>query len=673
MPRRLILTAICLYLAPLAAGQAPPKPLVTGLKNPTAVTVGGDGRIYVTVAGEPGKKGDGGVQVIDNDRAIPFAGGLDQPWCITSYQKWLLVTDGRRVLRIDDHGKVSVITTESSGPSAPKMFLGITADPESGTIYVGVQHEDRSRAIGRINAQGKLDEFIDDKQFPRLFNPTSLLLDGASHLLVGSLTSTGLFRIKLNDASVEKITDELRLISGMSWDDHGRLLVGSTPLFFLDSQLSVISRPGESPVSVLTTSKMAFTRWDPVRKRINVLDPVAGTLTAIPLTIPGHEVDETPLPLQTALAFPDLKWEGWKGATDDGKVHELRTIMLTHAGDGSNRVFVGEQHGVIYVFPNDPKATEAKVFLDLRDRVAYNDNMNEEGFLGVTFHPKFKDNGEFFVYYTTKKAKLTNILSRFRVRKDDPNRADPDSEEELMRFEKPFWNHDGGTVCFGPDGYLYTTHGDGGAGGDPYDNGQNLKSLLGKVHRIDVDHKGPGKNYAIPKDNPFADRTDARPEIWAYGLRNIWRMAFDRKTGRLWAADVGQNLYEEIDLIERGGNYGWNRREGLHPFGAKGTGPRKEFIEPIWEYHHDLGKSIIGGAVYRGARLPELDGFYVYGDYVSGKIWALRYEEAKARVVANRPIKDRNIPVFSFGEDEKGEIYLLTATKSGQGIYQFVK
>ena len=217
------------------------------------------------------------------------------------------------------------------------------------------------------------------------------------------------------------------------------------------------------------------------------------------------------------------------------------------------------------------------------------------------------------------------------------------------------------------------TLGDGGAANDPFKNGQNLKTLLAKVLRIDVNKKDPGKNYAVPKDNPFVGKKDTLPEIWAYGLRNIWRMAFDRKTGRLWAADVGQNLYEEIDIIEKGGNYGWSLREGLHPFSPKGVGPNKDMIEPIWEYHHDIGKSLTGGTVYRGKKLLELDGHYVYGDYVTAKIWALRYDEDKRRVVANRPIPDPNVPILSFGEDEQGEVYFMTTSVTGKGIYQFVK
>jgi glucose/arabinose dehydrogenase len=193
------------------------------------------------------------------------------------------------------------------------------------------------------------------------------------------------------------------------------------------------------------------------------------------------------------------------------------------------------------------------------------------------------------------------------------------------------------------------------------------------VLRIDVDRKSDGKNYAIPKDNPFVSQPGAKPENWAYGLRNIWRMAFDSKTGQLWAGEVGQNLYEEIILLKAGGNYGWNLRESLHPFGAKGVGVQGSLIEPIWEYHHDIGKSITGGSVYRGKKLPELDGAYLYADYVTGRVWALWYDEAQGRVVANREIKAPGRPVISFGEDAEGEVYLLTVSDTGRGIFGLVK
>ena len=194
-----------------------------------------------------------------------------------------------------------------------------------------------------------------------------------------------------------------------------------------------------------------------------------------------------------------------------------------------------------------------------------------------------------------------------------------------------------------------------------------------KILRLDVNTKTDGKPYAIPPDNPFVGVKDSRPEVYAYGFRNIWRMGFDRKTGQLWAADVGQNLYEEIDIVRKGGNYGWNRREGLHPFGARGLGPREDLIDPIWEYHHDVGKSITGGTPYRGGRVPELDGYYIYGDYVSGRVWALKYDEKLGRVTENRPVAGPNLPVYSFGEDEQGEMYMLTATSTARGIYRFGK
>jgi glucose/arabinose dehydrogenase len=389
------------------------------------------------------------------------------------------------------------------------------------------------------------------------------------------------------------------------------------------------------------------------------------------------EVDQRPLNVRVVPAFPNIKWPDELLGVDTGTPRDPRPLLLMGAGDRTNRIFVGSEYGVIYVWPNSPDAKEMRTFLDIRERVQYDDKQNEEGFLGLAFHPLYRKNGQFFVYYSMKPTKehphVTRI-SRFRVSKDDPDRADPNSEEPILEIEHRYWNHKGGTIVFGPDGYLYVGLGDGGLRDDPHGNGQNLNALLGKILRIDVDHKDPGLNYAIPKDNPYANRKDARGEIWASGIRNVWRIAFDRVTGDLWAGDVGQDTWEEIDIITRSGNYGWNLREATHAFtpknkpNQKGSPPRPDLIEPIWEYHHDIGKSITGGSVYRGSQVPELAGSYIYADYVTGQVWALKYDADKKEVIANRTIQQKGLPILSFGEDDQGEIYFLTQPG---GIYKF--
>jgi glucose/arabinose dehydrogenase len=653
--------------------QPAPTPIVTGLKNPESVVLNSQGQLFVSVMGEADRDGDGAVLKISQGKAVPFASGFDDPKGLVAYQQWVFVADKHQVWRIDSDGKAEIFAPSSAFSGPPQLLNDLVIDVESGTLFVtdSGNGQGEKGAVYRISPKGEASLILDKKRFPDLHTPNGLLLDGASHLLLADFGSGALYRIKLVDNSIEKLADGLGAPDGLAWDQFGRLFVSD----WKGGRVFVIARPGAKPV-LLThgLTNAADLTVDSTTKRLLIPDMGGGTIAALDITAPGFEVNEEPLPLKTEVAFPDLQWSGWQGATEDGKLNPLRPIVLTHAGDGSHRVFVATQHGVIHVFPNDQKASKTTVFLDIHDRVAYNDNTNEEGFLGLTFHPRFKENGYFYVFYTSKSERLTNIVSRFRVRKDSPNEADPASELEILRFKKPYWNHDGGTIIFGPDAFLYVTHGDGGAGNDPHENGQNLGTLLGKVLRIDVDHSQGGRNYAIPKDNPFVGRSNARPEIWAYGIRNIWRMAFDRKTGQLWAGEVGQNLWEEIDVITKGGNYGWNLRESLHPFGAKGVGPRTELIDPIWEYYHyETGKSITGGTVYRGTRLPELDGAYLYADYVTGRIWALRYDETKRRVIENRPIPSQSLAVLSFGEDDQGEVYFLTATVDGRGIYWFTK
>jgi quinoprotein glucose dehydrogenase len=384
--------------------------------------------------------------------------------------------------------------------------------------------------------------------------------------------------------------------------------------------------------------------------------------TTINLAEPPEGLDTSPLPIKVEVAYPQLRID--------------RPIVVSGAGDGSGRLFVASQQGKIYFIDEaDTDVSEPTLFMDMQDAVVYKDRENEEGFLGLAFHPRFSQNGYFFVYYTTTDKPHTSVISRFQV-SSDPKRGNPASEVELMRIQQPFWNHNGGTLAFGPDGYLYIALGDGGKANDPLKSGQDLSQLLGSVLRIDVDQTSGDRPYAIPPDNPFVGQADARPEIYARGIRNIWRMAFDPKTGLLWAADVGQNDWEEINLIERGGNYGWSLREAAHPFtlgGGPGSGPRADLIDPLVEYPHTeaWGKSVTGGAVYRGKRTPLLNGYYLYGDYISGFLWALKYDPAQKVVTENRPIKWNNLPVFTFGQTDDGEV--LMTSQTGGRIYRFVQ
>ena len=665
------LALLCGCLPPLAAQTKLPKPIVTGLKNPESVAIGPDGKIYVSTIGEFGKDGDGAIMKIVGGKAIPFATGLNDPKGLTSWQRWLFTADKDQIWRIDRKGKAEVFVPAAAFPTKPLFLNDLVADTK-GYLYVTDSGDLKGNggAVYCIDPFGKVFTITNHERNPALKMPNGLVMDGESFLLMVDSLSGELLRIRINDGATTKVADGFDFGDGIAFDRHGRLYISS----WKHGTVHVIPRPGEKAVLLASGFESAADLClDATGKNLLIPDMKAGTVTSIRARVPGQEVNEKPLALDSVVAFPDLQWTGWKGETDAGVPNPLRPLVLTHAGDGSNRVFVATQQGVIHVFPNDQKATKTKIFLDIEHKVLYQDKENETGLLGLAFPPNYKTKGEFYAFYTLKQEKMTNVLARFHVSKDDPDRADPASEEILLKIVRPFWNHDGGTICFGPDGYLYVALGDGGAGNDPFGNGQNLSVLLAGVLRLDVAHRDPGLAYAIPKDNPFVGRKGARPEKWAYGLRNIWRMSFDRKTGKLWAADVGQNLFEEINILKAGGDFGWSIREGLHPFGSKGVGPRKNLIDPIWEYNHNVGNSITGGLVYRGKRLPELYGAYLYADYVTNFIRALRYDEAKRRVVANQPIPDHKLPVLSFGEDEMGEVYYMTYTPSGRGIYWFVR
>jgi len=345
------------------------------------------------------------------------------------------------------------------------------------------------------------------------------------------------------------------------------------------------------------------------------------------------------------LAFPRLTFE--------------QPVDFQHAPDGSHRLFVVEQKGVIHIFENNPDVKESKIFLDLTSQVRL--GHSEEGMLGLAFHPRFKDNGYFFVDYIADNPRRS-VVARFRIKPDSPWQADVKSQQIILEVGQPYGNHNGGQIAFGPDGYLYIALGDGGAGGDPHGHGQNRATFLGSILRIDVDHASEGKNYAIPQDNPFVENTEGyREEIYAYGLRNPWRFSFDPVTKWLWAGDVGQDKpYEEIDIIEKGKNYGWNIMEGLHCFKPAQNCNQEGLTLPIWEYTLEGGgRSITGGHVYRGKKVPSLQGFYIYADFVSGRVWALKYDGRNTPVnslISHNP----NLYPSSFGIDENGELYICS-------------
>lgn len=337
-------------------------------------------------------------------------------------------------------------------------------------------------------------------------------------------------------------------------------------------------------------------------------------------------------------AFPNLKME--------------RPVDFQDPRDGSGYFYAAEQPGRVVRFKNNSETDKTELILDLKDKIFFDGG--ESGLLGLAFDPEFKKNGYFYVNYTAPNPLHTRI-SRFRVKPDGS--VDPASEHFIIRFAQPYSNHNGGQIAFGPDGYFYIGTGDGGAGGDPHGNGQNPRVVLGKILRLDVRQSTPEKPYAIPPDNPFANAPGkGAPEVYAWGLRNPWRFSFDRK-GRLWVGDVGQNEYEEIDIVEKGKNYGWNIMEGNHCFKPKENCPREGLEKPVFDFPRRLGGCVIGGFVYQGKAVPELRGQYLFTDFISRIVFITR--ENPDGTWETRELLQAPGQITSFGQDGNKEIYAL--------------
>ena len=337
-------------------------------------------------------------------------------------------------------------------------------------------------------------------------------------------------------------------------------------------------------------------------------------------------------------------------------------VGIYHADDGTDRLFVIEQPGTIKVFHNDPSTTTVETFLNITSIVEQDPGYTEEGLLGLAFHPNFSENGYFYVNYTDYSPKR-NVIARYTVSSANPDQADTESSLVILEVNQPYTNHNGGQLDFGSDGYLYISFGDGGSSGDPQGNGQNLQTLLGTIVRIDVDNSSNGQNYSIPVDNPFVADPSAQDEIYAYGLRNMWRFSWDSVTGLLWGADVGQYNWEEIDIIYPGLNYGWNTMEGNHCYPAGTSCSSEGFEPPVFEYALYVNGvcSVTGGYVYRGTEILSLYGKYIYGDWCTGDIWALTYSDDGNHV--NEHLIQYGINITSFGLDQSSELLICANSK----------
>ncbi|MEZ6188099.1 MAG: PQQ-dependent sugar dehydrogenase [Planctomycetota bacterium] len=428
------------------------------------------------------------------------------------------------------------------------------------------------------------------------------------------------------------------------WNQYGSFRAGSAGTF--RTQVTAPATPGPLYWTVYVRTRNARGVIPERQITVEAATPSGFGLerreprAALSFPIQGAQLDT----LRREVAFPSLSFNS--------------PLFLTAPPDGTNRVAVVEQGGRIKIFPNRDSVTSASTFLDISGRTRAG---GELGLLGLAFSPNYASDGRFYVYYSPSGGSTRTRISRFTV-SGDPNRADANSEEVLLEIDQPFSNHNGGSLNFGPDGYLYVGVGDGGSAGDPQQNGQNLGTLLGSILRLDV---SPQTGYRIPGDNPFQGAGQRR-EIYAYGIRNPWRFSFDRSGGDLWLGDVGQNNREEVDIVVRGGNYGWRIYEGNAEYRNPQNIPANRFQRPVIDYSTAEGRTVVGGYVYRGNALPSLRGVYVYGDYVSSRVWGLRYQNGQ--VTWRRELT--SVPnLSSFGEDEAGELY-ATSLSTGR-IYRF--
>lgn len=438
--------------------------------------------------------------------------------------------------------------------------------------------------------------------------------------------------------------------------------------------------PAATPIGAPAPSPSVFAESRPTEGNPNSVSGRPATPSPSPIPTPVIVTATAPSPRQDAGSASPVTATVSPQIQGTARLEEPRVdlepvandlespLFVTHAGDGSRRLFVLEKEGVVRIVSGGLGAPAP--YLDLRDRVG--SASSEQGLLGIAFAPDYRRSGYLFVNYTDRRG--DTVVSRFVV-SDDPNLARPDSELTLLSIDQPAPNHNGGMLAFGPDGYLYVGTGDGGAANDRFGNALNPASLLGKMLRVDITSL-PGQPYRIPADNPWVESQwsgrDVRDEIWAMGLRNPWRFSFDRVTGDLWIADVGQNRYEEVNLVAAGSagglNFGWPIMEGKRCFPEDVECGTDGLQVPVLDYEHGAnGCSITGGYVYRGRLNPGLVGAYLYADYCSGRIWGLKGSGTSRRAAL---LFESGLNISSFGEDEEGELYVTDL--SGGGVYRIV-